>query len=78
MRTGISMLLGRSLLPIMFGCLSSNALAAGQPLSVRSSLSFYTFGTYTEPVKDSSLNPKNKILGIPSTQVSMDLRPKLK
>ena len=78
MRTGISMLLGRSLLPIMFGCLSSNALAAGQPLSVRSSLSFYTFGTYTEPVKDSSLNPKNKILEIPSSQVSMDLRPNLK
>ena len=58
--------------------IGSKALAAGQPLSVRSSLSWYTLGTFVEPVKETSLNPKNQALAIPQKQASTDLRPNLK
>jgi hypothetical protein len=77
-RMWLSWRLWASLLPIWSGAFNTNVLAAGQPLTVRPSLSVYTLGTVVEPVKDSSLNPKNKILRIPSAQASVDFRPNLK
>lgn len=57
---------------------SSSALAGSQPLSVRSSLTWYTVGTAQEQVNDSPLNPNNSVLEIESQIGAIDIRPNLK
>jgi hypothetical protein len=52
--------------------------AAALPLSLRSSMSWYTLGTFQEPVENSPLNPDNSVLGIQKYIGAMDFRPDLR
>lgn len=52
--------------------------ADNQPLTVRSSMAWYTYGTLLQTVNDSAANPDNTVLQLDTQAGGIDLRPDLR
>ena len=61
-----------------FSLVSSPLRGESQSLTTRSSMSWYTFGTLTQPVNDSPLNPDNTTLQLDTQSAAFDIRPDLR
>ncbi len=57
---------------------SAEASADNQPLNVRSSMRWFTYGSLLQTVDDSPANPDNTVLQLDTQSVGIDLRPDIR
>jgi hypothetical protein len=70
-----------SLILLTFLCIalaSASSALADDALSVRSSMSWYTYGSVLQPVEDSPVNPDNTVLQLDDQTGGIDIRPDIR
>ena len=65
-------------LAVAISLLTTPAKSEADPVTIRTSMSWFTTATMQSPVPDSPLNPDNSVAGIESQIGTIDIRPNLK